>query len=139
MMKNKTRKNFFIILMSSFAVLSVVILIIWKLDEMSLRADTIPPDYIECTVTEVDDKLLLTKVLNDKSIHYESNEQVVLDFSKIRDDQGELLSASEIEKYLAPFQIGDNISVKFTVADSFDSSKRKHVIKVPGSYSINEL
>ena len=106
---------------------------------MSYEVNESPLDYIECTVTEVDDKLLLTKVLNDKSIHYESNEQVVLDFSKIRDDQGKLLSASEIEKYLAPFQIGDNVSVKFTVADSFDSSKGKHVIKVPGSYSINGL
>lgn len=106
---------------------------------MNFEANEIPPDYIECTVTEVDEKLLLTKVLNDKSRNYETNDIVVLDFSKLRDDQGEVLSESEIEKFVSKFKIGDNISVDFKVTDSLDTSKGKRIVKVPTSYSVKKI
>lgn len=138
-MKKKKNKNLFFILVSGIALLFVVIFIFWRLNKMNFEANEIPPDYIECTVTEVDEKLLLTKVLNDKSRNYETNDIVVLDFSKLRDDQGEVLSESEIEKFVSKFKIGDNISVDFKVTDSLDTSKGKRIVKVPTSYSVKKI
>ena len=106
---------------------------------MNQEVNESPPDYLECTVTNVDKQLVITRVLNDKSFHYEPNETVTLDCSIVRDENGNLLSETEIEEFLRQFEIGDSISVKFKVIDAFEPRSGEKGIKVPYTNSINWL
>ncbi|EME7221472.1 hypothetical protein N8A25_000520 [Enterococcus faecium] len=57
----------------------------------------------------------------------------------MRDENGDLLSESEIEEFLRQFEIGDIISVKFEVIDAFETRSRESGIKVLYTNSINWL
>ena len=129
-----------VVLVGGLVLLFITILLFWCFgNRKNLEVNESPPDYIECTVTNVDKQQLLTKVLNDKSFHYKPNETVTLDCSIVRDENGDLLSESEIEEFLRQIEIGDNISVKFKVIDAFELIPGARGIKVPYTDAINGL
>lgn len=129
-----------VVLVGGLVLLFITILLFWCFgNRKNLEVNESPPDYIECTVTNVGKQLLITKVLNDKSFHYEPNEAVTLDCLIVRDENGNLLSESEIEEFLRQFEIGDNISVKFKVIDAFEPTPGERGIKVPYTDAINWL
>ena len=129
-----------VVLVGGLVLLFITILLFWCFgNRKNLVVNESPPDYIECTVMNVDKQQLLTKVLNDKSFHYKPNETVTLDCSIVRDENGDLLGESEIEEFLRQFEIGDNISVKFKVIDAFEPTPGARGIKVPYTDAINGL